>query len=245
MREETKAVNRLETWARRLLRRIGATQAIKRAFYGRRYEAALEKAMQAVVRPGDVIWDVGANVGFFSTRFAQWTGPQGSVYAFEPAPDIAARLRVATAPFGNVVIVEQGLSDTDGTAGFLRDRKDDGATSRIAVPGDRKARETIRITTGDLLIANGTVAAPDVIKMDIEGHEFEALMGVAGLLSTRPPRHLFIEMHRFLFVQQGRDDVPWQIEKFLHENEYDVAWVDESHLHALLRSQQAENSVMV
>ena len=228
-------MNRLEAQARRFLRRIGVTQAIKRVLYGRRYEAALEKAMQAVIRPGDAIWDVGANIGYFSTRFAQWTGPQGSVYAFEPAPDIAARLGAATAAFGNVVIVQQGLSDTEGTAGFLRDRNHDGATSRIAIPGDRPANETIKITTGDLLIATGTVTAPDVIKMDIEGHELEALMGIAGLLRTRPPRHLFIEMHGFLFARQGRKDVPWRIEKLLRENEYDVAWVDDSHLHALLR----------
>jgi len=214
---------------------MGVTQAIKRALYGGRYEAALEKAMQAVIRPGDVIWDVGANIGFFSTRFAQWTGPQGRVYAFEPAPDIAARLKAATAPFGNVVIVQQGLSDTEGTVGFLADRKHDGATSRIAASGDRQARETIEITTGDLLIASGAVTAPDVIKMDIEGHELEALMGIAGLLSTRPPRHLFIEMHGFVYAKQGRKDVPWRIEKLLRENEYDVAWVDESHLHGLLR----------
>lgn len=222
--------------ARRFLRRIGVTQAIKRIVYGPRYEAALEKAMRAVIRPGDVIWDVGANVGYFTTRFAQWTGPQGSVYAFEPAPDIAARLKTAAALFGNVRIVQQGLSDTEGTAGFLRDGNPDGATSRIAVPGDRPADETIGITTGDLLIASGRVVVPDVIKMDIEGHEFEALMGIAGLLRTRPPRHLFIEMHGFLFARQGRPDVPWQIERFLRENEYDVAWVDDSHLHALLRS---------
>ena len=228
-------MNRLEKWARRVLRRTGVTQAIKRVVYGRRYEAALEKAMQDAVRPGDVIWDVGANIGFFSTRFAEWTGPQGSVYAFEPAPDIAARLKGATAPFGNVVIVQQGLSDTQGTAAFLRDRKHDGATSRIAVPGDRKARETIQITTGDLLIAGGSVTAPDVIKVDIEGHELEALMGIADLLRTRPPRDIFIEVHGFLYARQGREDVPWRIEKFLRENEYDVEWVDESHLHALLR----------
>jgi len=222
--------------ARRFLRRIGVTQAIKRIVYGPRYEAALEKAMRAVIRPGDVIWDVGANIGYFTTRFAQWTGPQGGVYAFEPAPDIAARLKTAAALFGNVRIVQQGLSDTEGTAGFLRDGNPDGATSRIAVPGDPPADETIGITTGDLLIASGTVMVPDVIKMDIEGHEFEALMGIAGLLRTRPPRHLFIEMHGFLFVRQGRPDVRWQIERFLRENEYDVAWVDDSHLHALLRS---------
>jgi len=228
-------VNKLEMSARRFLRRMGVTQAIKRVLHGRRYEAALEKAMQAVIRPGDVIWDVGANIGYFSTRFAQWTGPQGSVYAFEPAPDIAARLKRATARFGNIRIVQQGLSDTEGTAGFLRDNNPDGATSRIAVPGDRNADETIRVTTGDLLIAGGTIAAPDVVKMDIEGHEFEALKGIAGLLRTRPPRHLFIEMHGFLFVQQGREDFSRQIERFLRENEYDLAWVDDSHLHALLR----------
>ena len=225
-------MNRLEARARRFLRRIGVTQAIKRVLYGRRHEAALEKAMQAIIRPGDVIWDVGANVGYFSTRFAQWTGPQGSVYAFEPAPDIATRLKVATAPFGNIRIVQQGLSDTEGTASFLRD----GATSRIAVPGDWKADETIKITTGDLLIASGTVTAPDVIKMGIEGHELEALMGIAGLLRTSPPRHLFIEMPGFLLARQGREDVPWRIERFLRENEYDVAWVVDSHLHALQRS---------
>jgi FkbM family methyltransferase len=230
------ALNDLEMRVRRFLRRTGITQAIKRIIFGRRYEAALEKAMRRVMRPGDVIWDVGANIGYFSTRFARWTGPQGTVYAFEPAPDTAARLRKATAPFPNVRIVQQGLSDAEGAIGFLRDSNPDGATSRIAVSGDGSAEETITITTGDSLIAGGTVTAPDVVKMDIEGHELEALTGIAGLLRTRPPRHLFIEVHDFLFIRQGREDVPRRIERFLRRNGYDLTWVDDSHLHARLRA---------
>ncbi len=228
-------LNRLEMRARRFLRRTGVTPAVKRLVFGKRYEPALEKAMRKAIRHGDVIWDVGANIGHFSARFARWTGPGGTVYAFEPAPDIAARLKKTTASFRNVRIIQQGLSSSEGDAGFLRDGNPDGATSRIATPGDRPADAVISVTTGDLLVERGAAVAPDVIKMDIEGHEYEALLGIGNLLKATPARHIFIEVHIFLFERQGRSDVPGEIENFLRQCAYDVNWVDNSHLHAFLR----------
>lgn len=229
-------MNRLEKEVRAFLRRTGITPEVKRILFGKRYEPALDRAMQKAIRPGDVVWDVGANVGHFATRFARWTGPKGSVYAFEPAPDIAAQLEKGAASLGNVEIIQKGLSNTEGDAGFLRDDNPDGATSRIAIAGDRSPDELIQVTTGDLLIARGVAAVPDVIKIDIEGHEYEALLGMVNLLEASPPRHIFIEVHFFLFERQGRSDVLSEIETFLRKNAYDLAWVDKSHLHAFPRS---------
>lgn len=49
--------------------------------------------MFEAIKPGDVIWDVGANVGYYTRKFSDSVGPAGQVFAFEPFPATAARLR--------------------------------------------------------------------------------------------------------------------------------------------------------
>ena len=50
------------------------------------YEARFMRALNARVRPGDVVWDIGANVGMYTQQFAHAVGRSGRVIAFEPAP---------------------------------------------------------------------------------------------------------------------------------------------------------------
>ncbi len=71
---------------RRAGRRMGLTRIVA-GFAGRRhYEQKFRHAMLNTIRPGDIIWDVGANVGHYSTVFSDVVGSIGRVFAYEPSP---------------------------------------------------------------------------------------------------------------------------------------------------------------
>ena len=58
--------------------------------HGKGYEESVRTAMFACIRPGDCVWDVGANIGLYSELFAAAVGPAGKVISFEPSPDCVA-----------------------------------------------------------------------------------------------------------------------------------------------------------
>jgi len=80
------------------------------------YEFAKQKAIARAVRRGMVCWDIGAHVGFYTLLFAQLAGPEGEVYAFEPAADNLTFLlyHVAMNGFPNVEIVPVAPSNYTG-----------------------------------------------------------------------------------------------------------------------------------
>ncbi|GAB4520473.1 MAG: hypothetical protein Kow00133_07000 [Amphiplicatus sp.] len=73
-------------------------------------------------RPGDMVADVGANIGVTALRLARAVGPTGRVVAFEPHPETAARLRAAVArcSAAQVEVCELALGDKAGTARLVR-----------------------------------------------------------------------------------------------------------------------------
>jgi FkbM family methyltransferase len=217
---------------RTLLRKTGFSGAAVRFLRKRGYERALTAAMQGAICPGDVVWDVGANVGEYSTLFARWCGPSGAVYAFEPAVETVARLKAATSAFPNITIIAAGLSNAERTAQFICDGHVDGATSRVAGPSETGSSE-VELTTGNALVARRNVKLPAVIKIDIEGHEYEALQGMEEILAQSAVRHVFIEVHFFILAREGRGEVPAKIETLLKSLSFKVQWVDQSHIHAL------------
>ncbi len=155
------------------------------------YEAEVQQLLVARVRPGAVVYDLGANAGFFTLLAARLAGPTGKVYAFEPLPANLEILRrhVALNRCANVTVVPAAVSDRDGRARF------EGAGSTARLAGDTAAGAidvaTVRI---DSLIARGELAPATLVKLDVEGGELAALQGMAGLLrDARPP--LLLELH--------------------------------------------------
>src|SRR5262245_49487661 len=73
------------------------------------------------LRPGSCVIDIGANVGEYSALAADLVGPTGHVYAFEPAPDTAARLRSRFANVPQISIVEAAVGDLTRTVRFYLD----------------------------------------------------------------------------------------------------------------------------
>jgi FkbM family methyltransferase len=154
-------------------------------------EPLLQQALVDMLSPGDVFYDLGANVGFFTLLAARLVGPQGAVVAFEPDPRNAKTLRanMARNGFSHVTVVEQGVSDTSGS---LRFNVKDSTMSRLARPGEEGI--DVPVTTLDDFIAGGAAPAPTLVKMDIEGAEIAALQGAPRMIAEQLPE-IICEVH--------------------------------------------------
>ena len=164
------------------------------------YEPELQAAISDLVKPGQIVYDIGANIGFITLLFTKRTGSQGHVYAFEALPANVIRLihNIELNAFVEMVtIIQAAVQDQSGDAEFLVAPstgmgKVNGSAGRDSVDYEEAIQvEGISIDgfiedTGNLL--------PDIVKIDIEGGEVLALPGMVNLLHAHHPI-LLIELH--------------------------------------------------
>jgi FkbM family methyltransferase len=142
------------------------------------------------VRPGDVVYDLGANVGYYSLAAARRVGPHGRVIAFEPLPDVADVLERHLAVNGirNVTVERCAVSDEDGEAWF--DPGVGSAYGRLSETG----RIRVPTVSLDRFCAVRGLPLPNVVKIDVEGAELQALRGAVGILRRARPR-VMLSLH--------------------------------------------------
>lgn len=217
--------------ARQFLRRTGVNRFLAHIVYRKGYELDFGSKLAAFIRPGDCIWDVGANRGFYTRQFSTLVGPSGTVIAFEPSPINFARLEQELMDLSNAFPCQFGLGSED-THGTIKQGDDElGATSRL-VEHDQGG-QVVMLRAGDSLVESGDAPAPNVIKLDVEGYEWEVLQGMAKLLDMPHLRVLGIEVHFTLLQDRGMERVPNQIHRLLSDVGFRLAWVDFSHLVAI------------
>jgi len=123
--------NSLVLAARNIGRSLGLNRYLARLLNGSGYETIYDNAFQQSLRQGDCVWDVGANVGYYTKLFSQRVGEEGRVFAFEPSPVNFSRLSTACVGLVNVQLRQFGLGQTDGSLSFQQGADDLGATSRV------------------------------------------------------------------------------------------------------------------
>jgi FkbM family methyltransferase len=147
------------------------------------YEPFMQEALRRFVRPGAVVYDVGGHVGFHSLYAALLAGPIGRVIAFEPDPEAIETLRreVSANPELHVEVVGCALSDASGA--LQLDTSIESSQARITPSG------AVRVEgrTVDSLVFAGELPPPNVIKIDVEGHEGQVLRGATGALREFKP----------------------------------------------------------
>lgn len=92
--------------------------------------------------------------------------------------------------------------------------------------------ELVKLRTGDEVIANGDADVPNVIKIDVEGHEFDVLGGLRKTLADERLKNILIEVHFSVLAEHGKANAPRMIERQLHDAGFHIHWTDSSHLHA-------------
>ena len=160
------------------------------------------------------MYDIGANVGFYTLLAAKLAGPAGHVYAFEPAPRNFDFLRrhVTMNAISNVTLMQAAICSEAGQAMF--DLGKSFETGRLS----RNGEVMVRVETIDQLVFEHSMPPPHVIKIDVEGHEAEVLGGARETLKRYRP---------IVFVATHRADVHQQCCAAFDDHRYIVSSVDE------------------
>ena len=162
-------------------------------------EPLIQDVFAEHVRHGGVVWDVGANIGFYSL-IASRLVDDGEVVAFEPLPanQEAIRRNLALNEIANVRLVPIALSDAEGEAELEIHASPTWAkldtSGDTAFKRDGEVSERVRVEVSTLDAQLDGYAPPDLVKMDIEGAEVAALRGASRLLGEHRPT-LICELH--------------------------------------------------
>ncbi len=163
------------------------------------YEPELQAALREFLRPGSVVYDVGANIGYITLMMAHHVGPGGRVFAFEALPANVERIQknIALNKLPNVTVISGAVTDKSGPVTFYvhesvgmgkaagsAGRREERYKAEISVPG---------LSLDEFVYGQGN-PAPEAVKMDIEGGELLALPGMSRLLREAGPL-LFLELH--------------------------------------------------
>jgi FkbM family methyltransferase len=162
-------------------------------------ESRVQDVFAANIKPGAVVWDVGANIGFFSLIASRLVG-EGEVVAFEPLPvNLKALARnLELNAITNVRVVEVALGERSGTAELqLLDSQtwaklDTSADTAFQQEAVASAHIEVGLSTLDAQLLE--LSPPDLVKIDIEGAEVAALRGAGTLLSKHRPT-ILCELH--------------------------------------------------
>lgn len=143
-------------------------------------EARRLRLLASVIRPGDVVWDVGAHHGYVALLAWQRVGATGEVHAFEPSPRnrrlMQRHLRWNGA--ANVQVHPCALGASDRVSRF----GGTGTSKTLALGG---GDEMVQVRTGRSLVEEGCCRAPTLLKIDVEGAEAEVLEGALPVVPTR------------------------------------------------------------
>jgi FkbM family methyltransferase len=156
--------------------------------------------LAAALRPGDVVYDVGANMGLHAVFLGQAVGDGGLIVAFEPERHYCERLRANVALNGlkNVRIIPLALGDHPYTSGFLPSERGTAAPRLAAFkPGAPVLRslQKVHVVQGDEFIENQGFRLPRLVKIDVEGYEHTVIRGLARTLSNPTCQLLCCEVH--------------------------------------------------
>jgi FkbM family methyltransferase len=188
--------------------------------YDERREANL---ITRVLDPGEVFWDVGANLGYFTLLAAARLNNTGQVVAFEPGPSASACLtgNISHNSFANILTFPVAASDREGDAVLYSVAGQADGRANLFRPGaDQAASTSVRTVTLDGWREQHDLSGPDFIKMDVEGAELAALTGARATLATGGPL-LLVEMKEAIFQSLGTDRTA--IEDFLNSFGYQPA----------------------
>jgi FkbM family methyltransferase len=147
--------------------------------------------LQKMINKGDLVIDVGANMGQYSSRMSKLVGPYGRVIAFEALPSTYRLTRKILAAYENIELHNIAVSNREGSVKMAllrgRDMVINRSLSRIvsAPPPNAVQVEEVLCTTLDLFLASRRPVA--FIKCDVEDYAYEALSGAMTVIAEDKP----------------------------------------------------------
>lgn len=160
-------------------------------------------AISLLTKPGDVVFDLGANFGLFTRFLSESVGVKGRVFSFEPTGDMFEVLQNNCQHLGlnNIEIFKTALSDRTGVSEMSIPIREDGTLNHYeaSLDGQETGSSTknisVETSTLDDFCAHHSIGRVDFIKCDVEGHEIAVLNGARETLLTHRPS-LLLEVNQ-------------------------------------------------
>ncbi len=153
-------------------------------------EPEAQRRIVETLGPGDVFYDVGANVGFFSLLAARRVGEAGEVWAFEPAPKQARAIRrnARRNRLDNIHVIEAAVAAAPGEGTLALAEHPGGAAllGAAAPPPDAAGTRPVRVVSVDSVVDEGA-PPPRLVKIDVEGAELAVVEGMTRTIETHRP----------------------------------------------------------
>lgn len=190
--------NQLKAWLYRLLGREQYLRLVSRVFFlayrtGLLYHLSGFRChyyARRLIQPGDYVIDIGANLGYYSVLFAEWTGPEGKVFSVEPIPLYRKVLRRNTKSFPYVEIIPYAMGPRAETVqmGIPGSDPHRHGLARVLSREEREAvHQTFEVEVRPPTSLFGELPGLDYVKCDVEGFEDEVLPAMKPLLREHRP----------------------------------------------------------
>jgi len=170
----------------------------RRLFFLNKYEDGETEIVKKLVTQGDVVIDIGANFGWYSTLMSSLTGERGRVYSFEVVPEIAKELQenISLNQMTNVVIENIAIGEDDLETDYVYSESWGTGNQKLELlngGGQLKSGKSRSTSLDSYLLANA-INKVDFIKCDIDGAEVPFIRGAQQTLKSKKPI-MIIEAH--------------------------------------------------
>lgn len=183
------------------------------------YEPSILKIIKNNINTGDVILDVGANIGQHSIFMSFVTGNTGKIISFEPVSSIYAQFKnsIEINNIKNITLHNLACGDMEKEMNINTISSNMGGSSLVFSGDDRKI-EKIKVITADSIVKNENKI--NFIKIDVEGYEYEALLGLKDTIEKHHPK-IMLEYSYAGYKSMGTDSAK-KILDLLYSFDYDL-----------------------
>ncbi len=156
----------------------------------------------SLLQSGDIVYDVGANIGIYSVILSKVVGANGKIIAFEPEKEsiIKSEENIKLNNLSNVIIIDKALGEVAQESKLYIS----GTTGNFSLVNiyDKEAKaEVVEIVKGDDFVVQKGLPIPKAIKVDVEGYEYSVINGLKNTLSNSRCKIICCEVHVGLFPE--------------------------------------------
>jgi len=193
-----------------------------------RHEAYELSLFKQELQDANIVFDIGANIGLYSLVASRAIKNEGKVYSFEPDPISFSNLQhnIEGNSIQNVILINKAVSSKNGLAKLSSSYSETMRTLNYLTTTPENSKKTIDIETISLDDFFKTRSQKvDVIKIDVEGWEFEAFKGMTNLIKTNSTLKIFLEFDPYALTRSATN-IPEFI-NFLHSSGFIFYNIDE------------------
>jgi FkbM family methyltransferase len=216
---------------RRIIRKTRLHLLIYKYLRRGRYEKNVKKVIKDNIKNGDIVWDVGSNIGLYTSLFSKLVKENGRIYSFEPHPTTFSILKKKN--LRNTTYLNFGLSNKKKNDYFTNYHDKKNVINSVVNKAQYSGQTIkVKINTGDNIVKKKIAKIPNFLKIDVEGYELFVIKGMKNVLLNKNVKYIIIEVHHKALDQLRIKDGVKKIVKLLSKNNFKIKWISPSHIFA-------------